>query len=250
MQQASVPPPQHYIDDEIDLMPYIKHVIGHWRWFIKGIVVATVLAVVLYGVLPRQYRAQVTFIIPQSSVSAVSGGLLSAFGFSSSFSSQQSGIYSSYLEAIFNSNRMKLYVADLLLADDVTFPIEGLDKKTKKEQLASVVDALQFTKHASFEQDLVSNVQTVQYKSRYQSLVVPVIRAYIRALIDLNEELNIDAEKLQIVVLDDAEYPLGAFFPNIIKLLVICNVLGVMLVFVWLVAQKVLMGFREPESQV
>jgi uncharacterized protein involved in exopolysaccharide biosynthesis len=245
MQQAPVPQQQQYIDDEIDLMPYIKHVVAHWRWFIKGIIVATVLAVVLYGVLPRKYQAQVTFILPQGSVSAGAGGLLSAFGFSSSFSSQQSGIYSGYLEAFFDSNRMKLYVADLLLADGVALPIEDLDKKPKKEQLSSIVGALQFSKHASFEKDSNTNVQMLKYNSKYQSLVVPVIRAYMRALIDLNDELNIDSEKLQIVVLDDAEYPLGAFFPNIIKLLVICNVLGLFLVFVGLIAQKVLVGVRE-----
>jgi uncharacterized protein involved in exopolysaccharide biosynthesis len=248
MQQAPVPHQQQYIDDEIDLMPYIKYVVGHWRWFIKGIVVATVLAVVLYGVLPRQYQAQVTFILPQGSVSTGAGGLLSAFGFASSFSSQQSGIYSSYLEAIFNSNRMKLYVADLLLADGVVLPIEDLDKKTKKEQLASIVGALQFSKHASFEKDPQTNVQVLQYNSKYQSLVVPVIRAYMRALIDLNDELNIDSEKLQIVVLDDAEYPSGAFTPNLKKLLMLCNVLAVFLVFGGLLVYKVVMEFREGDS--
>ena len=47
-----------YIDDEIDLMPYIKHVVNNWRLFIYASVIGIIIALLLSFILPKNLRHQ------------------------------------------------------------------------------------------------------------------------------------------------------------------------------------------------
>ena len=72
---------QQYIDDEIDLMPYVKHVVTNWRLFIYATLMSVVIALILSFVLPKKFKASTTFIIPDSgSLSLPGGGIENSLG--------------------------------------------------------------------------------------------------------------------------------------------------------------------------
>jgi uncharacterized protein involved in exopolysaccharide biosynthesis len=242
MPDSRHPIEQSYIDDEIDLMPYIRHVLSHWRWFVVSATVGLVVAVVLSLVLPKQYQASTTFFVPESSTSTVSGGLMAQFGFLSSIDGGTSGQYSGYMMPIFNSRRIKYYVAQQLLGDD-RFDTAALRRLPENKRVDHMVGQLKFSKNVTLT--LKEGVHVITYRHHDPSVLLPVLDAYLNALINLNDELNIDSDKLHIVPLDEAVEPLGAVFPNR-KTFALIGVLGaVVLTFFGLVGLKVVGDLRD-----
>jgi len=82
-------------------------------------------------------------------------------------------------------------------------------------------------------------VHVITYRHTNPSVLLPVLDAYLNALINLNDELNIDSDKLQIVPLDEAVEPKGAVFPNQKKLILIAIMLALFGAFGYLVVEKV-----------
>jgi uncharacterized protein involved in exopolysaccharide biosynthesis len=233
---------QSYIDDEIDLLPYIRHVVSHWRWFVVSAIMGLVVAVVLSLVLPKQYQASTTFFVPESSTSMVSGGLMAQFGFLSSIDGGTSGQYSGYMTPIFNSRRIKHYVAQQLLDDD-RFDNAELRRLPEDKRLDHMVGKLEFSKNVTLT--VKEGVHVITYRHTNPSVLLPVLDAYLNALINLNDELNIDSDKLQIVPLDEAVEPLGAVFPRR-NTFALIGVLGaVVLTCIGLVGSKVVEDLRD-----
>ena len=72
---------------------------------------------------------------------------------------------------------------------------------------------------------------------------MPVLNAYLNALIQLNDELNIDSDVLQIIPLDEAIEPKESFFPNPKKLSLIAIALAIFGVGGYLVIEKIVRLF-------
>ena len=240
---------QKYLDDEIDLMPYIKHIVTHWRLFVYASIVAIVIAVVLSLILPKKYKASTTFLLPEVE-SSVGGNLLGSFGFgfSSTFDSGASGIYSGYIMPIFNSRRIKKYVAKQFL-DHSMFVTDSIFQKIDDDnKIGYIIGVLGIR---AVELQLSAGVYVISFEHNNPEILLPVLEAYLDALIQLNEEFNIDSDVLQIIPLDEAVKPTGAFYPNRKKLIRLDIALALGLVFIVLILDKIrlnLWGDNNPKS--
>ena len=226
------------IDDEIDLMPFLRHIIKRIHYFIFGIFLASFLAVILFLLLLKSYKASTSFILPQTTMDS-SSGLLSQFGFfSSTLSSAQSGTYIEFIMPVFNSNRIKTYVAAKLLSQDI-IPLDSNERLLDyKEQVKLVKGKLGLSKKTiSLIQE--QGVYIISYQNQNQDLILPVLDAYLNSLIELNEELNIDSDRIQIIPLDAAIYPEYQYAPNLKKLFLILNSAFFIIIFMGLVIQKI-----------
>ena len=210
---------QKYIDDEIDLMPYIKHIISHWRWFLYCGIMAIFIALLLSFILPKRYKASTTFFLPESTVDVGStNSILGVFGVSM-LNSGTSGIYSTYIMPIFNSRRIKHYVATQFL-DHPTFVNDpNFQDIEDNKKINYIIGAFNFSKNVELK--VKEGVYVISFQHAKPDVLLPVLDAYLDALIQLNEELNIDSDALQIIPLDEAVTPKSAFYPNLKKLLII-----------------------------
>lgn len=226
---------QPYIDDEIDIMPYIRHVIKNKKTFVWGIVLASFLAIVLTLTLPKQYRATITFIQPSLSISS-NNAIFSTFGFSTESLGSQTGIYSQYVNAIFNSRRIKYYVASQLIASgEANYLINGIEDDQKIETLIS---KLMLDKKVKLEKNDMDHLNLISYTYTDKHLILPILNYYLEGLINLNNELNIDSDVLQIIPLDEAVFPKSHIFPNF-KMFFLCfNILFFIFIFIYLITQK------------
>ena len=158
--------------------------------------------------------------------------------FFSSFDGGVSGQYSGYMMPIFKSRRIKQHVANQLLAGgwfDADPKIKVLEGN---EQISAVIGKLEFSKYASLE--LKEGVHIITFRHQDPRMVLPVLTAYLTALIELNDELNIDSDRLQIVPLDEAIEPKGAVFPNHKTFVLVAIAMAILGVFGYLVAQKII----------
>ena len=64
------------------------------------------------------------------------------------------------------------------------------------------------------------------------------------ALINLNDELNVDSDKLEIIQLDEAQFPKHHFFPNFPKIFIFLNAIGLVIVTLILIITKILKDIR------
>ena len=62
------------------------------------------------------------------------------------------------------------------------------------------------------------------------------------ALINLNDELNVDSDKLEIIQLDEAQFP-TSLFPNFPKIFIFLNAIGLVIVTLILIIMKILRTF-------
>ena len=238
--QHSSPIRTDIIDDEIDLLPYIMHVIKHWRLFIVAVIVALCVASVLTLILPKKYRATTTFFVPtSSSVNISSNMILSSLGISASGGGGQSGFYVENIMPIFNSYKIKKFVAQQFL-DHPTFinnsVFQALDDK---EKIDYIIRTLNFSENVIL--DMLEFPHLIQYSNKSPDLIVPVLNAYLNALIYMNEELNIDSDLLKIISLDEAQTPEHHFSPNFKKLLILNIGAAIFILIVGLVIQKIVM---------
>ncbi len=228
---------QKYIDDEIDLMPYIKHVISHGRWFLYSGIVAIFIAALLSLILPKKYKASTTFFLPESTVDVGSAGsILGVFGVSM-LNSGTSGIYSTYVMPIFNSRRIKQYVATQFL-DHPTFVNDpNFQDIEENKKINYIIGAFNFSENIKLE--IKEGMYVISFQHAKPDVLLPVLDAYLDALIQLNEELNIDSDALQIIPLDEAVTPTGAFYPNLKKLLIISISLSLFVVLICSIIDKI-----------
>jgi uncharacterized protein involved in exopolysaccharide biosynthesis len=225
---------QQFIDDEIDLMPYFKALFKNYKLFIGAFFTAIILSFAFSKVLPKKYSASVTFIIPNNTAqSSLSSGLL-GFNqlFNQSFSSQQASVYSSYLPAIVESYRIKDFVAKSIIKEGFFKSDKSFNLLDEQKQIKYVISKLKLSKKIDLENDTLTQVYQLSFSNGNQAIVLPVINAYISALITFNEVLQIDSQLLEIIVLDEAIFPIKHSFPNAKKLFVITFVLLFGLVFV------------------
>lgn len=229
---------QQYIDDEIDLMPYVKHLVNNWRLFIYATVMSVVIALILSFVLPKKFKASTTFIMPETVSSTLPGsGILSSLGYSGFSGGGSSGVYSGYIMPIFNSYRIKAYVAQSFIADARFTSIDGFLDLDQTQQVHTVIGTLGLSKKITLEQK--DGVYVMSYINKEPGIILPVLNAYLNALIQLNDELNIDSDVLQIIPLDEAVEPKGAYFPNRKKLMLLGLFLSLFVVFFVLIIDKV-----------
>ncbi|MGC6367701.1 MAG: Wzz/FepE/Etk N-terminal domain-containing protein [Candidatus Marinamargulisbacteria bacterium] len=225
------------IDDEIDLMPFLRHIIKHIHYFIFGIFLASFLAVILFFVLPKSYKASTSFILPQTTMDS-SSGLLSQFGFfSSTLSSAQSGTYIEFIMPVFNSNRIKTHVASKLLSQDI-IPLDSNEVLLDHNEKVELIKTQLSLSKKSVTLIKEEGVYIISYENENQDLILPVLNAYLNSLIELNEELNIDSDRIQIIPLDAAIYPEHQYAPNLQKLFLILNIAFLIIIFLWLIIQK------------
>ncbi|MGA0241669.1 MAG: Wzz/FepE/Etk N-terminal domain-containing protein [Candidatus Marinamargulisbacteria bacterium] len=239
------PPPAAYIDDEIDLMPYIKHVVSHWRLFLVAMVTGVIIASLLAMTLPKKYTAQTTFLLPESST-VMGGGssLLASFGFSSMASGGTSGVYSGYLMPIFNSMRIKHHVAGQFLDHPMFLSDAHFQALPEDQKIPYIIGTLKFSKAVTFEQDAKDPTYKMAYTHRDPAIILPVINAYFNALVALNDELNVDSDVLQMIPLDEAVQPTSHSFPNTQLFLIVGLALGFFTAFLGVLGQKVVGDLR------
>ena len=235
MDQTPSTSPSQYIDDEIDLLPYIRHIIAHWRWFVVASIVAVIVAMGLALVLPKEYQASTTFFVPEATTSVGQSGVMAQFGL---LSSGVSGQYSGYMMPIFNSRRIKQHVASQLLAEGWFNADPKIKALEGNDQISAVIGKLKFSKYTSLQ--LKEGVHIITFRHQDPRMVLPVLTAYLTALIELNDELNIDSDRLQIVPLDEAIEPKGAVFPNHKRFVLMAIAMAILGVFGYLVAQKII----------
>lgn len=229
---------QQYIDDEIDLIPYVKHVVTNWRLFIYATLMSVVIALILSFVLPKKFKASTTFIIPDSgSLSLPVGGILGTLGYSSFSGGGASGVYGNYITPIFNSFRIKAYVAQSFIEDAHFTSMDGFLDLDQTQQVYTVIGTLGLSKKVTLEQK--DGVYVMSYINKEPTIILPVLNAYLNALIKLNDELNIDSDVLQIIPLDEAVEPKGAYFPNILIFILVAIAIAIFGVGGYLVIEKI-----------
>ena len=227
-----------YIDDEIDLMPYIKHIVKNWRLFIYASVIGIIIALILSFILPKKFKASTTFIMPETVASSFpGGGILASLGYSSFSGGGASGVYSGYIMPIFNSYRIKAYVAQSFIADDRFTSMDGFLDLDQTQQVNTVISTLAFSKDITLDQK--EGVYVISYINKEPGIILPVLNAYLNALIQLNDELNIDSDVLQIIPLDEAIEPKEAYFPNRLKFILGSIAIALFGVGGYLVVEKV-----------
>ena len=236
MHQPTPPQAHQYIDDEIDLLPYIRHIIAHWRWFVVASIAAVIVAMGLALVLPKQYQASTTFFVPEVSSSGSGSALMAQFGFFSSFDGGVSGQYSGYMVPIFESRRIKQHVANQLLAGGWFDAMPSITSLNGTEKMDAIIGFLRLVKKAKLE--LEEGVYTITFRHKDPRMVLPVLTAYLTALIELNDELNIDADRLQIVPLDEAVFPKSHIFPDFKILIFVFNIIFFIFILIYLIIQK------------
>jgi hypothetical protein len=227
------------IDDEIDLLPYIKHVVTNWRVLVLALISGAFLGLIFSFVLPKKYTATTTFIIPKAT-SGLSGrsGILASLGYSAISGGGTSGLYSTYLMPIFKSNRMKEHVAQTffdhpLFANDKVFLNGSYRFKTNY-----IISRLNLAKAVELNQR--DGVHSISYKTKNRDLILPVLDTYLASLIELNEALNIDSDVLQIIPLDKAITPQTYFFPNLKKMIGLFAGIAFAGVLLVLIIQKII----------
>ena len=179
------------IDDEIDLMPYIKHIVKNWRLFIYASVIGIIIAFILSFILPKKFKASTTFIMPETVTSIPPGGsILASLGYSSCSGGGASGVYSGLIMPIFNSYRIKAYVAQSFIEDAQFIAMDGFLDLDQTQQVNTVIGTLAFSENITLEQK--EGVYIISYISKEPDIILPVLNAYLNALIQLNDELNIE----------------------------------------------------------
>ena len=93
------------------------------------------------------------------------------------------------------------------------------------QQIDTVIGTLAFSKNITLEQE--EGFYIMSYINKDPSIILPVLNAYLNALIQLNDELNIDSDVLQIIPLDEAIEPKGAFFPNKLKFILVAIIISI-----------------------
>lgn len=225
------------MDDEINLLPYILHCITRWQLFVFSIIVSLVLALILNFILPKEYISSTSFLMPKSTKNMnVGTGLLASFGYSGFSGSGESGIYSSYIMPIFKSNRIKKHVALKLKKNSLFTSNKKFNKLKSKEKIGFIIGELKFSEKVVLEQK--EGLFVIQFANKNPKIILPVLNAYLSAIIQLNDELNIDSDVLQIIPLDEAIEPKSPYFPNLTKLILLLTAVGVFITFIFLILEK------------
>lgn len=233
-----------FSDDDINLMPYIIHIIENWRLFVVGVAVSTIIGFFLFLLTPKQYFAQTTYIMPVSNTTVASSGLFSALGFSSESLSSQTGIYSQYIQPIFKSYRIKVYVANHLIKNQKVD--ELIREIPEADQVNHVIGGLNFSKNVKLR--TIDGVETISFQHTEQKYILPVLETYLMALINLNDELNIDSDKLEIIPLDKAVFPISPFAPNLHKLIILINGIVFIIIFIMVLAVRITRDFKHKNN--
>ena len=184
--------------------------------------------------MPKKFTGSTSFIIPDNA----SAGMSSSFagspfsaGFYNISSGGSQGMYINYLDSIFMSRRIKNYVAKQFVDSPIfTEDVEYL-AKNNDEKILYIHSVLDFS---LVKLELLSPLYTISYVSLNPDHIVPVLDAYINALIELNNELNIDSTVLEIIPLDAALKPSSPFSPNR-KFLVVISVSILFNVNFWII---------------
>jgi hypothetical protein len=148
-----------------------------------------------------------------------------------------SGVYNGYIMPIFNSYRIKAYVAQSFIADPQFTRMDGFLDLDQPQQVNAVIGALALSKNITLEQK--DGVYVMSYINKEPGIILPVLSAYLNALIQLNDELNIDSDVLQIIPLDEAVEPKGAYFPNTLTFILGAIAIAIFGVGVGLVVEKI-----------
>lgn len=237
-----------YIDDEIDLMPYVKHIATNWRLFIYASLIGIIIALLLSVILPKKFKASTTFIMPETvSSSLPGGGILASLGYSGFSGGGASGVYSGYIMPIFNSYRIKAYVAQSFIADARFTSMDGFVDLDQTQQVNEVIGTLAFSKNVTLEQE--EGVYVISYINKDPGIILPVLNTYLNALIQLNDELNIDSDVLQIIPLDEAIEPEEAYFPNRLKFILGAIAIALFGVGGYLVVEKIMQSSLKEDTQ-
>ena len=130
------------------------------------------------------------------------GGILASLGYSGFNGAGATGVYSGYIMPIFNSYRIKAYVAQSFIADARFTSMDGFLDLDQTQQVNKVIGTLAFSEKITLEQK--EGVYVISYINKEPGIILPVLNAYLNALIQLNDELNIDSDVLQIIPLDEA----------------------------------------------
>ena len=206
---SSNPHNQIIIDDEIDLIPYLKHLFDNKRFYIFSVIVATILAIILTIFLPKQYKGVTTFITPKTMQLNGASALFSSLGMRSQSLGGQTGIYSEFIMPVFKSYKIKKYVANQLINDGI---VDAFIKDVPEELwVDTIIFKLNLNKKVTLKTE--KGVSIISFDNENPRLVLPVLNTYLMALINLNDELNVDSDKLEIIQLDEAQFPKHHFFP-------------------------------------
>ena len=239
-----------YIDDEIDLVPYIKHVIAHWRVLLVGTLVGLLVAALLTIILPKKYQATTTFIMPEGTTGGGAGGnmmLLQSLGINASGGGGQSGMYSQYIMPILESHRMKVMIAEQLITHPVFSNDSNFQAISDDQKIDFVMGKLKLKK-LNLNIDLVP--ATLSYINTNPDLILPVINVALESLITMNDELNIDSDLLHIIPLDHATYPTSHFSPKYDKIAVITVALIVLGLIAIITGQKIWSDYTESNNRL
>tara|TARA_A100001015_G_scaffold79409_1_gene88083 strand:+ start:2422 stop:3171 length:750 start_codon:yes stop_codon:yes gene_type:complete len=239
-----------YIDDEIDLVPYIKHVIAHWRLLLVGILVGLLAAAFLTIIEPKQYQATTTFIMPQGSTGGSAGGnmmLLQSLGINASGGGGQSGMYSQYIMPILESHRMKVMIAKQLMIHPVFSNDSNFQAISDDQKIDFVMGKL---KLHQLNLDISLVPARLSYVNTNPDLILPVINVALESIITMNDELNIDSDLLQIIPLDHATHPTSHFSPKYDKIAVITVAFILLGLILIIIGQKIWSDYTESNNRL
>ena len=174
-------------------------------------------------------------------------GILASLGYSGFSGGGASGVYSGYIMPIFNSYRIKTYVAQSFIADARFTSMDGFLDLDQAQQVNTVIGTLAFSENITLEQK--DGVYVISYINKEPGIILPVLNAYLNALIQLNDELNIDSDVLQIIPLDEAIEPEEAYFPNRLKFILGAIAIAIFGVGGYLIVEKIIQSNLKEDNQ-
>ena len=210
--------------------------------------IGIIIALILSFILPKKFKASTTFIMPETVASSLpGGGILASLGYSGFSGGSASGVYSGYIMPIFNSYRIKAYVAQSFIADARFTSMDGFLDLDQTQQVNTVIVTLAFSENITLEQK--EGVYVISYINKEPGIILPVLNAYLNALIQLNDELNIDSDVLQIIPLDEAIEPEEAYFPNRLKFILGAIAIAIFGVGGYLIVEKIIQSNLKEDNQ-
>jgi capsular polysaccharide biosynthesis protein len=222
---------QQFIDDEIDLLEYMKVVIKYKK-FLFGFVFFCLISCFLFNTFsaPR-YHVRSTFFIPAESGSA--GGAL--MGYAKMFGvGGGGGNIGGYVKSLVESKRMKYQVADDLV-ELVKKSSYGKDLKGEKP-MKETLGVLNLGKRFKMLEDK-NGVFSISYMFEDPDIAIKVIEQYLSNIVLFNKQLEITAQKNVITILDEPEFPEHPSWPkknfNYVLTLMSSGFFGVLLIFVF-----------------
>lgn len=211
--------------EEIDLLSLIKKLWANKQLIIVITLTAVIAVFFLTKLLPKSYKAKVSFHINQSSPIGNLGGYASLLGVSNTSNIEN------IVKSLLKSNRIKVDIANDFEPEFKTIIQEEIQnenlKNTKRHITQFLISHLGLNTVALSRSE--DNLITISYYSKEPQLAKRIVQAYIDKIEKFNTDLEISSDKRILTIIDESQVELYPSKPNLKKNIVLTGFLALFL---------------------